>query len=428
VEGAKNGEQDFMARASIDKLVGVAAMAGLCALALWAEKKPAQVPATDLQPAVRIEVAPLGYLPPGSFYLTYRLSSEALGFFDNDHLLFTFRVGGLLNRLPNDPADDDDQQIRAMVLDVKTGKTVRQTEWRMHDRGPYLWPFAGGKFLVRRRDSLFLADESLELQPWMDFSERVRDVQVSPDRRMVVVETDDTAKVRTQASEPRHLGSGEPVKVMVLAAESKTPIAQTDGQAPVLLPLMGDGLLDMLEGKLPGYWVMRDVPFHGDPKLVAQVRSACRPSVKPLSTTVVLLEGCYLDGSDHQIFVISMDGRQLWRDRWENRFVWAWFDTAENGSRFAYESIAVSRPISTFDALYPEDITGQMVGVYDTESGKLVLVKDVSPVLTAGQNVALSPDGTRFAVLRNGAIEVYDLPPVEAPQQKVTDVAAKKKK
>jgi hypothetical protein len=69
-----------------------------------------------------------------------------------------------------------------------------------------------------------------------------------------------------------------------------------------------------------------------------------------------------------------------------------------------------------------------MVGVYDTESGKLVLVKDVSPVLTAGQNVALSPDGTRFAVLRNGAIEVYDLPPVEAPQQKATDVAAKKKK
>ncbi|MGD0368147.1 MAG: hypothetical protein ABSA94_11885 [Acidobacteriaceae bacterium] len=419
---------DLMARAADGKLAGVAAMAALCALALWAEKKPAQAPATDLQPAVRIEVAPLGYLPPGGFYLTYRLSSAALGFFDDDHLMFTFRVGGLLNRVPNDPADDDDQQIRAMVLDLSTGKAVHQAEWRMHDRGPYLWPFAGGKFLVRRRDSLFLADQSLELQPWLDYSERIRDVQVSPDRRMVVVETDDSAKLRAEASEPRHLGSGQPVKVMVLAAESKTPIAQTDGQAPVLLPLMGNGLLDMLEGKLPGYWVMRDVPFHGDPKLVAQVRSSCRPSVKPLSATVVLLEGCYLDGSDHQIDVISMDGRQLWRDRWENRYVWAWFDTAENGSRFAYESIAVSRPISTFDALYPEDITGQIVGVYDTESGKLVMVRDVTPVLTAGQNVALSPDGTRFAVLRNGAIEVYDLPPVEAPQQKAPEVAAKKKK
>ena len=376
---------------------------------------------------MRIEVAPLGYMPPGTFYLTYRLSSEALGFFDDDHLLFTFRVGGLLRRLPNDPAGDDDQQIRAVVLDLRTASRYARRSGgctiadRICGRSRTAIFCYGGAILV-------LTDESLELQPWMNLSERVRDVQVSPDRRMVVVETDDSAKVRAQGAEPRHMGIEEPVKVMILAAESKTAIAQTDGRMPTLLPLMGDGLLDMLEGKLPGYWVMRDVPFHGDPKLVAQVRSGCRPSVKPLSATVVLLEGCYLEGNDHQIFVISMDGRQLWRDRWENRYVWAWFDTAENGSRFAYESIAVSRPISTFDALYPEDITGQMVGVYDTESGKLVLVKDVSPVLTAGQNVALSPDGTRFAVLRNGAIEVYDLPPVEAPQQKAAEVVAKKKK
>jgi hypothetical protein len=41
-------------------------------------------------------------------------------------------------------------------------------------------------------------------------------------------------------------------------------------------------------------------------------------------------------------------------------------------------------------------------------------VKDASPVLSAGQNFALSADGRRFAILRNGAIEVYDLPPVLA--------------
>jgi hypothetical protein len=53
----------------------------------------------------------------------------------------------------------------------------------------------------------------------------------------------------------------------------------------------------------------------------------------------------------------------------------------------------------------------------------------VSPILTAGQNVALSPDGTRFAVLRNGAIEIYDLPPVAAPQpRKAPELVAKKKK
>jgi hypothetical protein len=32
-------------------------------------------------------------------------------------------------------------------------------------------------------------------------------------------------------------------------------------------------------------------------------------------------------------------------------------------------------------------------------------------VLSAGHNYALNSDGTRFAILREGAIEVYDLPP-----------------
>jgi hypothetical protein len=68
-----------------------------------------------------------------------------------------------------------------------------------------------------------------------------------------------------------------------------------------------------------------------------------------------------------------------------------------------------------------------LAGVYDTESGKLVLVRDASPVLTAGQNVTLSPDGKRFAILRNGAIEVYDLPPVTPAPPKKPEMVAKKK-
>ncbi|MGC2300110.1 MAG: hypothetical protein WA476_14985 [Acidobacteriaceae bacterium] len=417
-----------MARAAIIKLASAAAAGGVCALALWAEKKPAIAPPADLKPTMSIAVAPLGYLPPGAFYLTYRLSSSAMGFFDNDHLLFTFRVGGLLKREPNEPANDDDQKIRAVVLDLRTGEVLKQAEWRMHDRWQYLWPFKDGEFLVRERDSLFLTGESLVLDPYMTFDSGVRVLQVSADRKMMAVETDDEVKIHAQASELRRLGEGEPVKVMILPVGSKNVIAESEGQEPTLLPLMGDGLLDLLEGKLPGYWALRDVPFHGDPHIVAQVRSGCHPSVKPLSGTVALVEGCALDGTDHAIDVVSMDGKELWRDRWQNRYVWAWFDTAANGSRFAYESIAVSRPISTFDALYPEDITGQIVGVYDTESGKLVLVRDASPVLTAGQNVALSPDGMRFAVLRKGAIEIYDLPPVEAAQPQPANVVAKKKK
>jgi hypothetical protein len=61
-------------------------------------------------------------------------------------------------------------------------------------------------------------------------------------------------------------------------------------------------------------------------------------------------------------------------------------------------------------------VVSQPVGVFDTNTGKLALVKDASPILSAGQNFALSADGRCFAILRKGAIEVYDLPPATAKE------------
>lgn len=378
-----------------------------------AQRKQTAAAPPPPSPAVRIEVAPLGYLPPGSFYLTYRLSSAALGFIDDDHLLFTFRVGGLLRRLPDDQEDDDDQQIRAVVLDLHTGKVVKQTEWREHDRSAYLWPYQNGQFLVRIRDSLFLTDASLELRPFLNLPAGLRFVQISPDRKLTVLETDEPEKAPANIDDTRALGKGSPVKVMILPSGTNAAIAESHAHDVTPIPLLGSALLDTLPGAAPGTWALRAVPLHGAPRILAEIKTECRPTPNAISSSVALVVGCYLDGDDHSVTAISDEGKWLWQARWENKYVWGWFATAENGTRFVYESLAVNRPISTFDALYPEDIQAQLAGVYDTESGKLVLVENASPVLTAGQNVALSPDGMRFAILRDGAIEIYDLPPVE---------------
>jgi hypothetical protein len=402
---------------------GVLILAGTCP-ASWAQQ-PASPPPhpgarkaqADAQPApaLRIDVAPLGYIPPGAFYLTYRLSSATLHFIDNDHLLFTFRTGGLLRRLPSDRPGDDDQQIRAVVLDAHTGKVIRQAEWRMHDRAQYLWPFADGKFVVRVRDTLYLTDDSLALTPWLAFDTTLREIQVSPDRRMMVLERDDPSKQAPSLAEGDLPPSRNPVKVEIVAAGAHAATVIRDTDSAVNVPVIGDGILDVLEGGAMGTYAVRDVPFAGKPRILAEVKSNCQPSVEPLSARVALVVGCYLEGDDRPVAAVTIDGRELWRDRWQNKYIWGWFTFAENGSRFAYESVQVSHPISAFDALDQDDIAAQLVGVYDTESGKLVLVRDTSPILTAGQNVALSPDGMRFAVLRNGAIELYDLPPVSPP-------------
>lgn len=394
-----------------------------CGLACRGES-PAPLPPNP--PAQRIEVAPLGYTRPSDFYFTYRLSSMAMGFFDNDHLLFTFRIGGLLRRLPDQRPDDDDQEIRAVVLDLRTGKAVQQKDWRMHDRSQYLWAYPDGKFLVRIRDSLYLTDQSLELQPYLTIGSTLRVVQVSPDRKTTVLEWEMPGQKQRDVLGEEAPAVSKRVKVVMLPSGSSTATVTSEANHPVEIPLVGDGVLDLLEGKQTGMWAMRDVLFHGDPKMVAEVKSSCQPTVQTVSASAALVVGCsdQLD-ADRPVYAIDTEGGLLWQQHWQPKYVWGSFAYAENGSRFAYESIEVDRPISVIDQLDLEDAVAQLVGVYDTRTGKMVLLKDVSPILSAGQNVALSPDGSRFAVLRRDAIEIYDLPAVTA---KPLDHAVARKK
>ena len=75
---------------------------------------------------------------------------------------------------------------------------------------------------------------------------------------------------------------------------------------------------------------------------------------------------------------------------------------------------------SVEDFVHPldtQDIKGQLVEVYDSISGKLLLKAPANPILDAGGNVAISPSGKRVAILNSGAIEVYELPTPEGSSQ-----------
>src|ERR1700736_3869524 len=51
-----------------------------------------------VQPSFSIPAEPLGFAPPGEFYLGMRNSLVTLDFLDEEHLLFTFRVPALIHR------------------------------------------------------------------------------------------------------------------------------------------------------------------------------------------------------------------------------------------------------------------------------------------------------------------------------------------
>jgi hypothetical protein len=398
------------------------------------KKKPDSGP----PPAARIPLDPLGYAPPSKFYMVYRHSSTTLHFIDNEHLLFTFHSGRLLSRLPGDPADDEDQLIHAVVIEIATGKSIQETDWRMHDRQRYLWPLGDGQFLVRQRNSLFLTNRDLELRPYLSFETPLQLVQITPDRKLMMLEMQKRVPPDDAAAnpdlKPSSSGSGfsgdvirprPRVDVVMLRPGDSTVIAKSEARRAVDLPLLDDSILQVLEGKQPNQWVLQKMPFHGDPQIIAEIKSACMPTLMPLSENVTLTVGCFPNGGDRAVTAFSLKGNLLWQDRWQQRYIWPTFEYAQNGSRFAYGSLQVAHDLGMADPFGDGDVVAEMVGVFDTETGKLALVKDATPIISSGQNYTLSGDGRRFAILREGAIEVYDLPPVSAPPAPAKDDAPK---
>ncbi len=371
------------------------------------------------KPDLRIPVGPLGYMAPSSFYLTSRLSSTSLDFIDKNHLLFTFRLPGLMKRLPDEPPDDEDQNIRAVVLSVQGGDVVAEADWRMHDRSRYLWRLGEGHFLIRQRSSLFLTDASLELRPYLNSDTALESVQISPDRKLVVIESEGRKEDRrTLASTVPSLGDAvpqaKPVQIYILHTDTRSVIAHAETLNAVEIPMMGEGRLQAVSGN-QDKWLIRYLPFHGEPRTLVEVQSSCHPTEETISGNVTLIVTCPRSGNDHQVSAVNLDGRMLWQQRWESRYIWPTFQLTQDGSRFAYSSLQVSHPVGTMDPIDESNIVNQMVGVFDTQTGQLRMVKNAMPILRAGQNYALSPDGLRFAILREDAIEVYDLPPVSAP-------------
>ena len=381
-------------------------------------------------PAARIPVGPLGFVAPNPAYLNLKLSFNSLDFIDSRHLLFTFHVNTLLQRIPGDPPDDDDQMIHAVVLDIKTGRVLRQAGWRMHDRGRYLWALRDGTFLVRERNSLFLTDRTLQLRPYLTFDTDLQGVEVSPGRGLLMLEVKKYLPPKKNEAEGDGATNPPP---SLLGAPTETQRARTQmvlvrpgdrkglGQAeflnPADVPLVENGLLDVDAGKKRDDWVIKRETLDRSTEVVGTVQSSCTPHLVSLSDDVVLSQNCpKRGGTGTLVTALSLNGKVLWDGIWDSKYVWGLFESSQDGRRFAYESLEMNRQLGSMDAFGESDVIAQVAGVFDTQTGALVLAKDASPILSAGQNFALSADGRRFAILRDGAIEVYDLPPVAMNQ------------
>lgn len=374
------------------------------------------------QPTRRIDLSIAGYQQLSRMARLTDEASLSLDFVDADHVLLTFRQKKLLKRLSDCAPDHDDRLIRAVVLEVPSGKVVKESDWYLHDRRRYLWSLGSGRFLLRKLNSLYIVDSTLRERLLMASPNDLLWVAVTPDKRQIIVETaenPDATPTKGAQSGPAQLQKKAKPQFRLEFLDVDTLVPQRTIKVDAMVSLEGTstGYADSLhKGSL---WLIRFGPTPTERHNIARVRSQTVPRIFYSSNNSLLIGRCPTAACDYSVTAFTVTGRRLWRQRWSQLRFFPAVSRSEDNSRFGVSTLKRSASSSTpvnydeedsHDAGAAQDGLEQNVRVFETASGNPVLSVDVSPAVQSGQNFSLSPDGRWLAVLQDSALELYELP------------------
>jgi hypothetical protein len=291
---------------------------------------------------------------------------------------------------------------------------------------------------------------------------------VSPDGRVLVIEhqyerhtPEQHRKLEAQAREYGEPPPPEDTQITVVNIPSREVLAALRTASPINVPITSTGYVGVSKdrdeaqglagvkgesqgeandkdevrseakskggGQFDDEFLIRFIPFTGDAVILGRVASQCTPHENFLNPKALVIESCGLKEGDIFLDAWTTEGKKLWSGRRDGHLVWPTFAYSRKGDRFALSMLEVSHFIDLLDSLNDEDVREQVVQVFDSATGALLLATNASPILTAGQNFALSDDGERLAVLREGAIEIYNVPSPAAAEKTATQAPEKKK-
>ncbi len=407
------------------------------------------------EPVLRLPLEPMDFQPLPSTVLNAGVAAVTLNYIDETHLLLTFSRRRLLPRLPDAQPGDFDRNVDAVLLELPTGKVLARTSWRLRDAGRYLWSMGNGEFLLRQRNRLttfaplrgLKAGDAFAQHAFLASTRSIAAVLVSPSGDLLMLETlDHPPKVDEQSPSPgtRAYAAGQAAAVGGVAAESSAranPV-QIDffrmdegdgGVRPVragaissrnlvLLPIDGAGLLTMLDqGK--GHWAFDFHRHDGKVDELSPFDSSCRPLPLLVSRSEFIAFGCRGGQDQRSIGGFNFRGEEMWEQMFTESYTRPELSLAPEGGRFALGRMVTGSPADGSGLLSTNQVSAESVSVYQTETGRVLLSLNVTPVLLAGGNFALSPDGSELVVLNSGAVEVYALPAPTGKERKAMELA-----
>jgi hypothetical protein len=403
---------------------------------------------TNPDQPLRLLLEDLGFMPLSKEFLLNGSSMFTLHYVDDKHLLVTFVVKKLIPRLPDEPADDMDRNVEAVLLELPSGKALARTNWHLHDHAQYLWSLGHGHFLLRIRDNLttfaplanLSTGQPFHQNPFLASQERrIAALIVSPDGDLLTVESikrkspDEKPKTPLFGPTPSpeaHLAEPDAVLIHFFR------LHPTNDGGPVK-PDFAGVVKSRRVGDIPastaGYlavvdqgrrqWAFDFHSYSGKKDELSPFDSSCPPAPIFVSHSEFIAFGCRNSQAMQQVGGFNMRGEEMWEQGLYGDYVAPHLAFAPTAGRFALSRILLRTSAIPDQPISADEVTSQTVIVYQTNTGKQLLRADCSPVERAGQNFAFSPDGLSLAVVHADAIEIYSLPPLSSKDQAALKLA-----
>jgi hypothetical protein len=394
------------------------------------------------EPPLRIPLENLGFQPLSTQFLLNGSSMLTLHYVDDKHLLITFVVHRLIPRLPNEPEDDQDRVVDAVLLELPSGRILARTTWHLHDHAQYLWSLGHGHFLLRVRDSLTTFAPLANLATSQPFAQgpflvsadrRIAAMVLSPEADLLIIETVKRTPPKQKPEIP--LFGSTPPPEPKLAERNLVqinfyrlhPRDNGDPVKPVFAGIVQARGVGDIPASTAGFIAVVDqghqhyaFDFHsytGKVDELAPFDSSCPPAPIFVSHSEFIAFGCRTSHTMQQVGGFNMRGEEMWEQGLFGDYVAPSLAYAPAGGRFALSRIMLHGTVVSDQPISADEVSSQTVVVYQNNTGKQLLRADCSPVERAGQNFALSPNGLGLAIVHADAIEVYSLPPLTSKDQ-----------
>ncbi len=387
-----------------------------------------------------IPLEPLGVPAAQPKMLAAGATLYTLNFVDDTHLLLTYFTRGLLTRLPDADVNDFDGLVAGVLLELPTGKVLARTEWRVRDRNTYLWPVGHGHFLFRVRSHLAMLDplgnlasgEAFRATLFANLPRRIGYITTSPGGDLLAIETLPPLKHATVGQAAVAFDDEKPDKPAVeiyfyrLSLEDGHLEHKAAGAVAannlIAIPANASGFLSSVKESAAVYNF--DYISHDGKKLeLSPFDTTCAPHPHWISRSDFVAFGCQVSGGKPMLAGFNLKGENAWINVLGGQQLPPSIVPSPESGRFALERVLISATATNLENLVPEETLGQEITVFQSYDGRQLQKVNASPIQRAGQNFDLSPNGLALAVVQNGNIAVYKVPPLNGKDQAALKLA-----